>query len=159
MKTIQILSNWKKSILIISLIPIIQLFITYTFYGPVYDIVLSKNTTLLEFFRLPYQLHNFDLLKNELPSIVRLLGQTSIFFLIILFVVWYFLFALGSYLQLYRQTAIKLDLVIELLIIASIYHFIIFPINVYIYNLGYIILAANFILILVYWIYDFKTKR
>ena len=151
-------SKWKRAFLILSMIPIILIGIVYIVYGSIFNSLIVENTTLLDFFKLSNQLTLFSS-ELSLPKIVKSLGNLSIITLYIIFLLWLCLHTIITYLKLSRHTGSKIDLIIELLIIAILYFLIISPISIISYLLGCIILIINLALIVIYWIYQMKDSN
>lgn len=151
-------SKWKRAFLILSMIPIILIGIVYIVYGSIFNSLIVENTTLLDFFKLSNQLTLFSS-ELSLPKIVKSLGNLSIITLYIIFLLWLCLHTIITYLKLSRHTGSKIDLIIELLVIALLYFLIISPISIISYILGCIILIINLALIVIYWIYQIKISN
>ena len=151
-------SKWKRAFLILSMIPIILIGIVYIVYGSIFNSLIVENTTLLDFFKLSNQLTLFSS-ELSLPKIVKSLGNLSIITLYIIFLLWLCLHTIITYLKLSRHTGSKIDLIIELLVIALLYFLIISPISIISYILGCIILIINLALIVIYWIYQIKDSN
>lgn len=158
MNLLETASKWKRAFLILSMIPIILIGIVYIVYGSIFNSLIVENTTLLDFFKLSNQLTLFSS-ELSLPIIVKSLCNFSIITLYIIFILWLCLHTIINYLKLSQHTGCKIDLIIELLIIAILYFLIISPISIISYLLGCIILIINLALIVIYWIYQIKDSN
>lgn len=158
MNLLETASKWKRAFLILSMIPIILIGIVYIVYGSIFNSLIVENTTLLDFFKLSNQLTLFSS-ELSLPIIVKSLCNFSIITLYIIFILWLCLHTIINYLKLSQHTGCKIDLIIELLIIALLYFLIISPISIISYLLGCIILIINLALVVIYWIYQIKISN
>ena len=155
MNLLETASKWKRAFLILSMIPIILIGIVYIVYGSTFNSLIVENTTLLDFFKLSNQKTLFSS-ELSLPIIVMSLGNLSIITLYIIFLLWLCLHIIITYLKLSQHIGCKIDLIVELFIIALLYFFIISPQNIISYLLGCIILIIDLALIVIYWIYEIK---
>lgn len=158
MSLLQAANKWKKVFLFLSIIPLILTSIIYIVYGYVFNTLFVENTSLIDFYKLGNQLILFSS-ETSLPLIVKSTGKLSILALYITFILWLCLHTIITYLKLSRHTGSKIDLIIELLIIAILYFLIISPISIISYLLGCIILIINLALIVIYWIYQIKDSN
>lgn len=151
--------NWFiNNLILLLLLPLTAISIIFINYGNEIDKVLSINPLLFKLFQLKTQLTvlSYDL---ELPSHVKSLGYDSIIFLIILFFTWLFTHSIFCYLQLSQQSGSKARLVFETILLLLIFIFIVSPnLPLAIIVLGYSALAAQIILIALYWGYSLKQK-
>jgi len=154
-KLIQEINNWKKTLLILSLLPIILLGIIFITYAGSFDVFFANTKTLTGFFRLSNQLLLFNSI-TSLPLIITSIARISILWLYITAFIWMSIFSVTTYLKLSYQLDFKIKLTIELLLISYIYLFIVSPTNIFLFILGCLILLANLVLIIFYWIYEFK---
>lgn len=158
MSLLETTRKWKKIFLFISIIPLILTSIIYIVYGYVFNALFVENIFLIDFFKLSNQLVLFSS-ETSLPYIVRSIGKLSIVALYITFILWLCLHPVITYLKLSQHTGCKIDLIIELLVIALLYFLIISPISIISYILGCIILIINLALIVIYWIYQIKISN
>ena len=159
MKSLQILKNWKRSVLTFSLVPLILIGVIYIVYGPAFDSYFSETKLIKGFFILPFHLSFFSS-NNSLPFIVKIIGKTSIFYIYTTFLIWGLLFSLVSYIELSKQVAMKLNLLIELLLFTLVFYNI-FPFSkLFVFTfIGFLIILLDLTVIILYWIYDLKSKR
>ena len=142
----------------VSLLAIIWIGVIYIIYGIELDPFFAKNVSFIEFFKLPNQFKFFSSCVL-LPIVVNKLGYVSVIMLFITFTIWIFLFSIVSYLRLSQQIANKTELTLELILISLIYFFIVSPENIFLYIIGCIIIALNFVLVAIYQIYELRIKR
>ena len=157
MDLIQIVNNWKRSFLLLGIVPILFVGAIYIVYGDVFNPLFVGQGSIIDFFKLPNQLSLFES-DIALPRVSNFLGKLSVISLNVIFLLWLCLHTIISYLKLSTQVAYKVELVIELLLISLLYFFSISPINVVFYVLGCILLVVNLALIILYWIYQLRTK-
>lgn len=152
------LQGWKKSLLIISLIPILLLGFSFICYGVVFNSFFTDNGSFIDFFKIP---NLFSIFKSDiaLPTIVKLIGSTSTILLSVLFIMWFVLFTITCYLKLSQQVDNKIELITELVIISLVYFYIIAPSSIVSFLLGLLLIVINLGLIVLYWIYELKAKK
>jgi|GEM_PF-6787170 len=158
LNSIPIISSWKKSLLIISLVPILFLGFSFISYGFVFNPFFDKSNSFTTFFKLTNQ---FSLFKSDigLPIVLKLIGRISIVTLYGLFISWVVLFTVSSYMKLSLQVANKVELILELALVSILYFFIVSPASILFYLLGLLVIVINLGLIVLYWIYALKAKR
>jgi len=151
--------NWLINNLILLLIlPLAVVSNIFINYGEVIDKVLSKNPVLFKLFQLNTQLIVLSY-EIEMPSHIKNLGYDAIIFLILLFFTWLLTHSLFCYIKLSQQTGSKLRLFFETILLLLIFIFIVSPnMPLAIIVLGYSALAAQIILIGLYWGYSLKQK-
>lgn len=158
MSLIQTINNWKRSALLLGLLPFIFLGTIFIVFGDDLSLLFSNENSTFHFLKLPNQLSAFKS-NIELSRAVRALGRLSILLLNIIFVFWLCLQSAITYLKLSQQIAYKAELAIELFLIMMVYLFIISPANLLLYILGCLILSLHFALIIFYWIYQVRTQK
>lgn len=158
MSLIQITNNWKRSFLILSLIPIIFIGTIYVVYGYIFNPFFDVKNSFIDFIKLSNQLSLFNS-NIALPTIVQLLGKLSVFFLIAIFCFWTIAHSVTIYLELSQQIANKVELILELFFIGIVYFFIISPVDILLYIIGCLVLILDLVLIIFYWIYELRAKR
>ncbi len=153
-----IFRNWLINNLILLLIlPITVISVIFISYGEVIDKVLLKNPVLFKLFQLKTQLKVLS--EIEIPSHVKSLGSYSVIFIILLFFTWLLSHSFYCYLQLSHKTGSKALLFFETIILFLIFIFILCPnMPLVISILGYAVLAAQIILIGLYWGYSLKQN-
>lgn len=158
MSLIQTTNNWKRSFLLLGIIPVIFIGTIYIVYGYVFNPLFTEENSAINFLKLSNQ---FSLFESDiaLPLIAKALGKLSVILLNVIFVLWLCFHISISYLKLSQQIAYKAELFIELLLITLLYLFIISPVSLLLYVLGCIVLILDLILIIFYWIYQLRTKR
>lgn len=151
--------NWLINNLILLLIlPLVVVSIIFINYGDVIEKVLSKNTALFKLFQLKTQLIvlSYDI---EIPAHVKSLGYDSVIFLILIFYTWLLTHTFFCYLELSQQSGLKARLFFETILLLLIFIFIVSPnLPLAVIVLGYSALAAQIILIALYWGYSLKQK-
>lgn len=157
MSFIQSAKKWKLSFLILAMIPIIFIGVIYIVHGVAFNPFFYEHS-ILDFLKLSNQFLLFESEIN-LPFVVKVIGESSLYLLNILFVLWLSLNFVVTYLKLSKQQACKAELVLEILLLSLIYYFIISPSNIVLFILGWVIIMVNIILITFYWIYQVKTKK
>lgn len=155
---IKTLQGWKKSLLIISLVPILLLGFSIISYGIVFNPFFNESTSSLEFFKLPNLFSLFDS-DIALPTALKIIGRSCAFSLNIIFLAWLILFTIKCYLELSRQIGNKIEFVIELIILSLIYFYFISPSSIVFFLLGLLLIVINFGLVILYWIYELKSKK
>jgi len=151
--------NWLINNLILLLIlPLTVISIIFINYGDEIDKVLSKNPELFKLFQLKTQLKVLSY-EIEMPSHIKSLGLDTVIFLILLFFTWLITHSFFCYLQLSQQSGSKARLFFETILLFLIFIFIVSPnLPFAIIVLGYFVLAAQVILIGLYWSYSLKQK-
>lgn len=151
--------NWLiNNLILLFILPLAVVSIIFINYGDVIDKVISKNTELFKLFQLKTQLKvlTYDI---EIPVHVKSLGYDSVIFLILLFYTWLLTHTLYCYLELSQQSGSKARLVLETILLLLLFIFIVSPnLPLSIIVLGYSALAAQIILIALYWGYSLKQK-
>jgi hypothetical protein len=150
--------NLKKLLLVISFPPIIWLGVTYIVYGALFNQFFTEGSSLTSILNLP-NLNKFYNSITDFPIVVKLLGQFSISLIIFCYIIWFFSFTFSSYIELSHNTSNKINLLLELIIISVIYFSVISPNNIFLFLIGCIFIFAVFVLIIIYWIYEVRTKR
>jgi hypothetical protein len=158
MSLIQTIINWKRSFLLLGIIPVIFIGVIYIVYGYVFNPFFTQGNTAINFLKLSNQ---FSLLNSaiSIPQIVKIIGKLSTVFLYVIFVLWLCFHIIISYLKLSRQMAFKPELIVELILISLVYLIIISPLNILVYLLGCLVLLLNLALIIFYWIYQLRAKQ
>ena len=155
---IKTLQGWKKSLLIISLVPILLFGFSIISSGLVFNPFFNESTSSLEFFKLPNLFSLFDS-DIALPTALKIIGRSCAFSLNIIFLAWLILFTIKCYLELSRQIGNKIEFVIELIILSLIYFYFISPSSIVFFLLGLLLIVINFGLVILYWIYELKSKK
>lgn len=155
---IKTLQGWKKSLLIISIIPILLLGFSFISYGVVFNPFFTESGSYIDFFKIP-NLFSFFSSDVTLPTIVKIIGRTCTISLSVVFVIWIILFTITCYLKLSQQIGNKIELITELVIISLVYFYFISPSSVVSFLLGLLLIVINFGLIGLYWIYELKSKK
>ena len=155
-----IFRNWLiKNLVILLFLPLTVISTIFVIYGEVIDKLLTLNPELFKLFQLMTQLH---VLSSELniPAHIRSLGCDSIIFLILIYFVWLFTHSFYCYIQLTYQYGLKGLLFLETVLLLLIFIFIVSPsLPLMIAVLGYSIIAAQIILIGLYWRYSLSSKN
>ncbi len=158
MNLIQTTTNWKRSFLLLGIIPIIFIGMIYIVYGPAINSSFFENKSVIEIFKFSSQLYLFEM-ENAFPTIAQILGRISIIILNFIFIAWLCLNILLSYLKLSKQEANEIDLFFELLLLVLVYFLFVSPSNLIIYILGCLILGLNLALIILYLVYFNKQRQ
>lgn len=148
----------RRSLLIISLIPILLLGFSFISYGMVFNPFFTDNVSSLYFFKLPNLLSFFGS-DVALPLVVKIIGRMCAFSLSIIFLAWLIMFTIRCYLELSQQIGNKVELILELVIISLVYYYIISPPSFVTFLLGLLLIVVNLGLIVLYGIYELKTKK
>lgn len=158
MKSLKALKNWKRSLLTFSLLPLILIGLIYINYGDVYNSFFSEGSSIRQFFILSSQLTVFNS-NISLPFIVKILGKASIVYLFFTLLIWCLLFSFSTYIELSQQKAIKLNLLLELVLFTLIFYYFISFANLYIFIIVSAIILFDLTVIILYWIYELKSKQ
>lgn len=155
---IKTLQGWKKILLIIALIPTLLLGFSLIEYGMIFNPLFEKSGSPLDFFKLP---NLFSLFYSDvaLPLVVKVIGRICTISLGIISIAWVILFTINCYLQLSQQIGNKIELIIELIIFSLIYFILISPSSIGPLLLGLLLILINLGLIVLYWIYELKSKK
>ena len=162
---INIIDNYKRSLITLLTIPIILIGCIYISYGEIFDGIIMQHHSPLKFYQLHLHLavFNGDFFQvplRSLPQVTASIGYYSVITVYILFSAWLMLFATSSYLQLTQRTGSKISIIVELSMILVIYIVSISPeLNIWLSLFGYIIIAVVLVILSLYWIYEIKTKR
>lgn len=152
MSLIEIINKWKHFFLLLSIIPIVLIGMIYIVYGDIINPLFVEKSSLIDFLKLSNQ-HALFSSEISLPFIVKSLGSLSTIMINTTFLLWLFMHVIITS----QHIGNKVGLVIELLIIASLYFLIISPKSIIIYILGTIIIIADLALIASYWFNQIKT--
>lgn len=158
MKNISSIQLWRRSLLTITLVPILLLGHLFINNAHIFDSKLDGQNSILQFFNLPYLLSQFDSI-DSLPTLHKFIGKICSGALIGLFYVWLILFTTNNYLKLSHQIGSKFYLLFELILISIVYVNFVTPSSLIFSIAGFLIIGFNLALIILYWIYDFKTKK
>ncbi len=158
MNLIQTTTNWKRSFLLMGIVPVIFIGTIYIVYGSAINSSFVENKSVFEIFKFSNQFYLFEM-ENALPSIVQILGRISIIILNFVFTAWLCLNILLSYLKLSKQEANQIDLFFELLLLVLVYLLFVSPSNLFLFILGCLVLVLNLSLIVVYLVYYKKQKQ
>jgi hypothetical protein len=162
---INLIHNYKRSLITLLSIPIILIGCIYISYGELFDSIIMQHHSPLKFYQLHVHLavfngEFFQVPLKPLPQVTASIGYYSVITIYILFFAWLVLFATSSYLQLTQQTGSKNSIIVELSMILTIYILLISPeLNLWLSLIGYIIIAVVLVMLSLYWIYEIKTKR
>ena len=162
---INLINNYKRSLITLLTITLILIGCIYISYGEFFD---NFFTTLNNPLKI-YQLHtHLSILSGDLspvslsslPQITASIGYYSVAFIYILFSGWLLLFATSSYLKLFQRVGSKIIILFELFILLAIYIISISPeLNLWLSIIGYLIIAIVFVMLSLYWVYEFKSKQ
>jgi len=161
----KIIEYLRKNLLVLFVIPIILIGFIYIQYGDIFDGIILHHHNNLKFYQLHIQLaifsgDFFQVPLRFLPQVTASIGYYSVTALYILFSLWILLFATSSYLQLSQRTGSKIGILVELFTIFTIYITSICPgLNLWLSIFGYFIITIVFIMLLLYWAYEIKTKQ
>jgi len=162
---ISIINNYKKRLIFLLIAPVLLIGCIYISYGELFDPIIMQYHSLFKFCQLHVHLavFNGEVFQSQLiplPQVTVLIGYYSVISVYILFFVWQVLFAVSSYFQLSQQSGSKISIIVELSMILAIYILSISPeLNIWLFLIGYIIIAVVLIILSLYWIYEIKTKR
>jgi len=151
--------NWLiNNLIILIILPLTVTSIIFINYGDVIDKVLQNNPELFKLYQLKTQLKilSFDI---EMPSHIKSLGYDSVIFLILLFFTWLLTHSFFCYTQLSQQLGSKARLFFETILLLLIFIYFVSPdLPLAVIVLGYSAVAAQIILIALYWAYSLKQK-
>ncbi len=162
---INTINNYKRSLITLLTIPIILIGCIYISYGEIFDGIIMQHHSPLKFYQLHVHLavFNGDFFQvplRSLPQVTASIGYYSVITVYILFSAWLVLFAISSYLQLSQRTGSKIIIIVELSMALAMYIISISPeLNLWLFLIGYIIIAIVLVMLSLYWIYEIKTKR
>lgn len=161
---INTINNYKRNLITLLTIPLILIGCIYISYGKIFDGIIIQQSGSLKFYQLQVQLSIFQ---NEfshvplksLPHITATIGLYSVIAVYFLYYVWLLLFTVSSYLHLSQQTGSKISILVELSMILVVYIILISPgLNLWFSIFSYVIIAIIFVMLLLYWVYEIKTK-
>lgn len=161
---INTINNYKRNLITLLTIPLILIGCIYISYGKIFDGIIIQQSGSLKFYQLQVQLSIFQ---NEFsqvplkgfPHLTAKIGFYSVIAVYFLFYVWLLLFTVSSYLHLSQQTGSKISILVELSMILVIYIILINPgLNLWFSIFSYVIIAIVFVMLLLYWLYEIKTK-
>jgi len=162
---INLINNYKKSLISILTIPIILIGFIYISYGEVFDVIIAQQTNPFKFYQLHDHLSVFSIDSLQiplriLPLTTTSMGYYSVISIYILFSGWLVLFAISSYLQLSQRTGSKISILFELSFLLLISIISISPkLNLWLCIFGFSIIVIVFVMLLLYWVYEIKTKQ
>jgi len=162
---IYLINNYKRSLITLLTIPIILIGCIYISYGEIFDGIILQQANPLKFYQLHVHLavfsgNLFQVPLKNLPNITASIGYYSVIAVYILFSAWVVLFATSSYLQLSQKTGSKFIILVESALILAIYIISISPdLNLWLSLIGYIIISIVLVMLLLYWLYEIKTKQ
>jgi hypothetical protein len=162
---INVIRNYKRSLITLLTIPLILIGSIYISYGEVFDAIIEEQNQPIKFYQLHVQLEIFqNYFSNApltfLPKTTALIGYYSVITIYILFLVWLVLFTITSYLKLSQRVGSKIIILLELSLILALYIFSISPdLSLWLTLTGYLIISIVFVMFLMYWAYAIKTKQ
>lgn len=152
------LTVWKRSLLTITVIPIILIGFVLISYADAFDDVFVASQSSLDFFKTSklIAIFNSDIV---LPKVTKIIGLISAIALNILFIVWSILFSIASYVKLSLRKANMFVLLIELLFISLIYFTFFTKSSFFVFLIWLLSMIVNIGLFVLYTIYEFKSKK
>ena len=161
---INLIYNYRRSLITLLTIPSILIGCIYISYGEVFDGIIMQQTYPLKFHQLHVHLaifsgNFFQVPLRSLPQVTASIGYYSVIAIYFLFSGWLVLFATSSYLQLSQRAGSKFIILVESALILAIYIILISPnLNLWLSLIGYIIISVVVVMLSLYWVYEIKSK-
>jgi hypothetical protein len=149
-----IIEYLRRNFLLFFLIPILLIGFIYIQYGGIFDNYFSESPEIGSYYHLQTQLMIFSSNIN-LPNTVKSIGHFTIIFIYITFGIWLISCLLSTYIHLSKQTASKIEILVELVILIFFYVTLIIPDSkIWISVIGGLLIITNLVLLFLYWNYE-----
>lgn len=162
---INLINNYKRSLIILLTVPFLLIGCIYISYGEIFDGIIMQHHSPLKFYQLHVHLavFNDDFFQvplRPLPQVTASIGYYSVIAIYFLFSGWLVLFAISSYLKLSQRLGSKIIILLETALIFAIFFISISPdLILWLSLFGYLIIAIVFVMLSLYWVYEIKSKQ
>lgn len=147
-----------RNILILLLVPLFTFFLIFISYGNELHQYLSKNPEIYCLYELSTLLKALS--QSAIPAHILNLAFDMVIYTYVLFLIWFIMFAYYSYQRLKLKKHNILLIIIEFVVLALVYNFIISPgLSDYIQILGWLLFLLLALVIIVYVLFYIRIKH
>ena len=154
--TIKHLENWKRNILVFSLIPIIIIALVNVYFHNLIDIAYQGDFSSLFSLKGQKLLFSSDIALSQYVNYISVSCINTFYLLITL---WFILYSITNYLKLSSLSCFTIGAILELFVIVFLYFKFFLPTNVLLVIMHIILLLFNLIMVVVYWYYQVKVEN
>jgi len=155
---LKIREHFIRNILILLLLPLFTFFLIFISYGNEFHQYLSKNPEMYCLYELSTLRETVS--QSTIPAHISSIAFDMVIYSYVLFSIWLILFAYSSYQKLKLRKHNFLLTIIEFIVLAFVYCFIVSPgLSVYIQILGWLLFLLLAIVITVYVLFYNRMKH